>query len=132
MPLLDVSDVLSDSDFADTIDVIRTAMVVGTLGRNTPTVQTFFGVSAVVTPANSLDLQRLPDLERTSGAIQVITMFRLTDLAPGFTADQVIWPARGVWPAPAGAELYTVDLLDDWTRFGAGFVKATCRHTSLE
>ena len=122
MPFLDVTDVLSDPDFADTVSVLRTATAVDIFGENLATsATTTSAVSAVVTPASSNDLKRLPDTARLEGAITLISTFRFTSGQPGFTADVVTWQGRQ----------YTVMNLDDWSQFGAGFVRATATMLSL-
>ncbi len=122
MPLLDVSDIVTDPDFADTFDVIRTTVGVGSGGRNEVTAtQTFPGVVGTVTQNAGVALQRLAEGERTTSIISVLTPFRLTDGAGPLGADQVVWSGR----------TYTVMNVSDWSRFGAGFVRALCEQHRL-
>lgn len=125
MPFLDVSDVLSDPDFATTFDVLRSTITT-VKGRGVSTTQTFAGVIGVVTPAGSNDLKRMPEAARMSGAITIHTTFRLTSsgLQPDGTtadADIVSWQGRQ----------WSVLSVDDWTQFGAGFVRAAATMLSL-
>ncbi|MDR3488809.1 MAG: hypothetical protein P4M05_28390 [Bradyrhizobium sp.] len=130
MPFLDVTDNLSDPDFATTFDVFRSATTAGDNGEtqlSEPSDPTFPGVIGVVLPANSNDLRRMADagLERMTGALTIFTTFNL--LAGGtlsgvkYTADIIVWKDRQ----------YTVFTVDDWSQFGAGFVRATATMLSL-
>ena len=79
-----------------------------------------------MTPAGSNDLKRMPEAARMSGAITIHTTFRLTSggLQPDGTtadADIVTWQGRK----------WSVLSIDDWTQFGAGFVRASATMLSL-
>ncbi|WP_158810463.1 hypothetical protein [Beijerinckia sp. L45] len=126
MPFLDVTDVLKDPDFATTFSVARSATTVGNDGETALTPSTFTGIVGVVTPANSNDLKRMAEVERLTGAIAIHTTFTL--MAGGaqtdgttVTADVVTWNGRQ----------YSIFAVDDWTQFGAGFVRATATMLSL-
>ncbi|MFG1260032.1 hypothetical protein V5F79_22150 [Xanthobacter flavus] len=114
MPLLDVSDVLLDPDFADTFTVYREAVTVGDDGRSIRTETTFPGVG-VVTPDMWSTLQRAPEGSNVSEIITVITQFRLTSSVDGTDADEIVWNGKR----------YVVIAVGDCTRFGAGFVEAS-------
>ena len=126
MPFLDVTDVLFDIDFATTFDVARTTTSAGDNGETVSAAATFAGQIGVVTPANSNDLKRMAETERLTGAIAIHTTFRLTSggAQPDgttATADIVTWQGRQ----------YSIFTADDWTQFGAGFVRATATMLSL-
>lgn len=114
MPLLDVSDVLTDPDFADTFTVYREAVTVGDNGRPTRTETTFSAVG-VVTPDMWSTLQRAPEGSNVSEIITVITQFRLTSSVDGSDADEIVWNGKR----------YVVIAVGDCTRYGAGFVEAS-------
>jgi len=120
MPLLDVSDVLSDPDFATVFDVVRTTTAVSG-GRTVLQSQTTANVIGVVQPASTRELERLPEAERTRGAITIYTTFALNAGSAGFTADTVNWNGSS----------YTVMSVDDWSQFGAGYVKALAQKQSI-
>lgn len=127
MPFLDVTDVLYDPDFATTISVARTTTTVSTLGETVQTPATISGIVAVVTPANSNDLKRMAEAERLGGAIAIHTTYQLhagglmPDGVTNATADIVTWQGRQ----------YSIFSIDDWTQFGAGFVRATATMLNL-
>lgn len=115
MSALDMSDVLSDPDFLDSMTCTRNAQTVGANGiaALTPTVFKFYGV---VTMAGGDELKRLAEGERIVQTIRVISKFALTDGQAGQTADIVTWN---------GAR-YTVTQADDYSRYGQGFTQAIC------
>ena len=108
MPNLDVSEVLSDPDFATTVTVIRTTQTVGSNGRAAAAEQSFHYIDAVVTIATGEQLARLPDERRSSSGITIHTTFRLQASTDAIDADRVQW----------GGDEYTVGLVDDWSSFG--------------
>lgn len=126
MPFLDVTEVLSDPDFATTISVIRNTTTVDNFGETQISPVETDDIIAVVTPATSNDLKRMAETERLSGAIAIYTTYRLsaggtqTDGSTA-TADIVTWQGRQ----------YTVFSVDDWTQFGGGFIRATATMFSL-
>ncbi len=116
MPLLDVSEVLADPMFADTITVQRVVETVDAKGRSQATPQTFSNIPAVVTAATGDALQLLPETARMSGNILVHTTFILAATSDTTRADVIVWQGRS----------YTVTLLNDWSTYGAGFHMAVC------
>lgn len=115
MPFLYVSEILIDPDFADSLICERQSQTVGDDGIavNVPTTAPFLGV---VTSDKSKELARLAAGSLISGAILVHTSFRLTNGKPGIDADIIIWN---------GAR-YTVASVDDYSRYGGGFICASC------
>ena len=122
MPLLDVSEVLLDPDFMDTSLVChRQVQTVDgdNFAKNTPQDIPFSGV---VTVDRSLEARRMAAGQNISGAILIVTQFRLTqgqpgtDSSPHLDADTVTYDGRD----------YRVTFVDPYTRYGAGFVQAHC------
>lgn len=119
MPLLDVSDVLLDPDFLDQLTVQRNLQSVNSFGVavNTPLTAQPIPFWGVVTSDRGKRLDRGMDSERISQSIWVITKFRLSDgSGTGQTADIVTWNARQ----------YVVTHIDDYSRYGQGFIQAIC------
>jgi len=117
MPLLDVSDVLSDPLFADTTLVCtRETQVVGDDGIAVNTEQAI-PFSGVVTADRAKELARLAEGSQVSGSILIHTVFRLTNGGPdGSDSDKVTWNGRQ----------YLVTSINDYTTYGAGYVCASC------
>lgn len=116
MPTLDVSDVLLSPEFLDTsLTVKRNAQTVDDDGfaSNTTTVTPFGGV---VTVDRSLEARRMQAGQVISGAILIVTVFRLTSGNTGIDADIVTYRGRE----------YRVTFVDPYTAYGAGFVQAHC------
>lgn len=115
MPFLDVSDVLADPMFADALVLYRTTEAIGSNGRVTST-EVPSNISAVVTSANGKELERLPEADRIKGGIIVHTQARLVagggDLAP----DELLYLG----------DRYVVVGVNDYSRYGTGFVAALC------
>ena len=114
MPLLDVTDVLSDPDFADTITVTRQVETVDGHGRGQIGPQTFSNVTAVVTAGQGDVLKYFPEMVNVRGAVLIHTTFRLISASETTQADLVTWEGR----------TYQITELNDWSTFGAGFIMA--------
>lgn len=110
---LDVSDIILDPDFSQPIVIQRNRIsTVNGIGLSEPYQ---LQAVAVVVPAGSIELNRLPDAEMVKGRVHIYTQFPLTSGDDGLTADIVLWRGRS----------YTVSAVDDYTQFGVGFVDAT-------
>ncbi len=117
MPLLDVSDVLSDPLFADSAVLIRTAVSVDPATGRTVETPTETPISVVVTSDKGQNLRRTPDAAISDGSIIVHSTFRLAEGGNGVDADILRWNGNE----------WTVVTTDDYSRYGAGFTVATCR-----
>lgn len=116
MPFLDVSSVLTDPLFADlSLRCIRSAQTVGDDGIAVETTQTI-PFAGVVTAVSGTVLEREAEGSRVSGSISIVTKFRLEDGKNTLAADVVSWCGKR----------YTVSDVQDYARYGAGFVQATC------
>ena len=122
MPFLDMSDVLMDPDFLDTSLVCHRqiqTMDEDNFAKNTPQDIPFSGV---VTVDRALEARRMEAAQNISGAILIVTSFRLTqgqsgtDSTSRLDADIVTYSGRD----------YRVTFVDPYTRYGAGFVQAHC------
>lgn len=116
MPLLDVTEVLFDPDFADTLVCIRQTQTVDDDGIATNVTQSmpFIGV---VTADRGKELARLAAGSHVSGSILVHTAFRLTNGGPaGRDSDHIVW----------NGDEYIVKSIDDYSTYGMGFLCASC------
>jgi hypothetical protein len=117
MPLLDVSDVLGDPDFADTFTVLRKSQTISSGGiatDGTPT--TTPNVSGVVQPDRGRALQRMAEGSTLTDAIKIFTKYALTAGDGAIEADQIVWH---------GATYVVVNIMD-WSGYGDGWIQATC------
>ena len=122
MPFLDVTDVLLDPDFAD-YSLVCHRQIQTTDEDNFPTnTSQAIPFSGVVTVDRSLEARRMAAGQNISGAILVVTQFRLTQGQPAgadtprLDADIVTYNGRN----------YRVTFVDPYTSYGAGFVQAHC------
>jgi len=116
MPSLNVTHVLLNPRFLDTSLVCeRSTQTVDDngLATNVPNLIPFSGV---LTAVRGTVLERQAEGSRVSGSIQITTKFRLEDGKNGIAADVISWNGRR----------YTVTDIRDYSRYGAGFVEATC------
>lgn len=117
MALIDVSELLTDPDFTNTVTLIRRASTVDTYGENVMT-ETQSTITAVVQGANTESLERVPEGARLSDLIDVYYKGQLTTESPSGYADIIVW----------GGKRYQVfEVVEDFMNFGAGFTKAVCK-----
>lgn len=121
MPFLDVSDVLLDPDFCDRSLVCeRNALSTDNTGRGViATEKTPF--SGVVTSDKGELLQRGAVGEHATDSMLIVTRFRLRDAGMAATADIVQWDDRR----------WTVTKVNSYSKYGVGFVEATCEMIPL-
>jgi len=121
MPLLDVSSILTDPDFATRFDVIHSTLTIGDGGVGVRSSKTTRNIVGVVTANDDINLLRTEEGQRLAGSITVHTKFALTDGGRDYRgqtvdADVVVWKGRQ----------YVVASIGDWSQFGAGFITAVC------
>lgn len=121
MPLLDVSDILSDPDFADIAVLVRTGVTVDPATGRTISTPTETAISCVVTSDKGQNLRRIPDAAASEGSIIIHSTVTFTEGGDGQDADIIRWQGRD----------WTVITVDDYSRYGAGFTVATCRLLTL-
>jgi galactose-6-phosphate isomerase len=118
MALIDVSELLTDPDFTNTVTLIRRSSTVDTYGENTM-VETSSSITAVVQgAANTESLERVPEGARLSDLIDVYYKGQLTAESPGGYADIIVWQ---------GKRYQVFEVVEDFTNYGAGFTKAVCK-----
>lgn len=121
MPDLDVSELLSDPDFAEFLTVERRTEMVGANGRarKVPTIITPKPVGVVLpvdTAIGGNAMERNPDEQHRGAALEIHTRFRLRGPAPGGEPDVII----------RDGNRFVVTIVNDYSRFGRGFMKIEC------
>lgn len=125
MPDIDVTDVLLDGDVAGELFTLvrRQTSVNAANGQVVIVPTTIPDISAAsIAPVGENSLLREEAFQTQMNAIEVITTYRLRgaskDQGSGlsYQPDLVLW--QGTY--------YVVRVLNDWTRYGAGFVAAEC------
>ena len=117
MALIDVSELLTDPDFTNTVTLIRRSSTVDTYGENTMA-ETSSSITAVVQGANTESLERVPEGARLSDLIDVYYKGQLTAESPGGYADIIVWQ---------GKRYQVFEVVEDFMNYGAGFTKAVCK-----
>jgi hypothetical protein len=115
MPLIDTSELLTDPDFVETVQVIRRAETISDQGR-VSTQNVSYDVIASVQPQTDQPMIRGPDQQNLPQLIQVISQWRLRGIAPGYQPDLVVW----------NGTTFVVNKVFNWSHFGLGFVMAEC------
>ena len=130
MPLLDVSDLLTDPDFVQYgLTCKRNVQTVGEDGI-AEDIPTLFNFTGVVTSAAGDALNRLAEGSRVASTITICTRFHLRAGNQVNDADVVTIPGR-CCNSPLPAIQYTVTQVNDYTRYGVGFIEATCEALPL-
>lgn len=119
---LDISELLDDPDFVDSVTVLRRTQTVGDDGRVAETTSTFEGVVMAISPTGNNDVQRLDDHQKQLRSIKVVTKFRLQGPTFGKGADLVAWQGS----------MYLVAVVDPYSHFGIGFIEATLVSTNIQ
>jgi hypothetical protein len=117
MALIDVSELLTNPDFTNTVTLIRRASSVNSYGENVLT-ETSSSITAVVQGANTETLERVPEGARLSDLIDVYYKGVLHAESQSGYADVIVF----------GGKRYQVfQVIEDFMNFGAGFTKAVCK-----
>jgi galactose-6-phosphate isomerase len=74
----------------------------------------------VITATSPDQLVRLPEEQHMSKTIEIVTTFGLQGPSNGLCPDLVFWHGNE----------YVVQIIDDWSNYGPGFVHAVC--TSMD
>lgn len=116
MPLLDVTDVLTDPYFEDTFSVTRNIQSMTTGGDAIDTQTLIPIVRGVVNAVGNSIIDKFPEGEVSHGDIVIYTTFPLTDGKGNRDFDIVTWHG----------ETYQVKSTSDWSAFGQGYIEAVC------
>jgi hypothetical protein len=116
MPLIDVSFLLSDPDFASLIAIVRITETVGNDGMAVRAESLVQGVLAVVQPAAGTQLMIRADGTIVADMIHVFCQTRIKAENDTQPADIVVY----------GGHRYVVRSADDWSEYGHGYYRATC------
>jgi galactose-6-phosphate isomerase len=121
MPDLDVSDLLTDPDFAEELTIIRRAVTINTHGRQQVAETTISPKPwGVVLPQSDQPLQRGPDQQSLPMLLQVHTKFRLRSAS--IVGTQEYQPDLLIW----NGSRFLVNRVYPFSHFGQGFIVADC------
>lgn len=116
MPTIDVSELITDPDFAQSFSLIRTT---GEFinGRWTETLEETLTRTGVIAPAGAKELRQLPEADRVEGAISIFTkeiMYITSDTGVLRSSDKISWQGH----------LYKIISVENWSDWGDGFYHA--------
>lgn len=117
MAAIDVSDIVGDPDFQDSVTLIRRTAVINSSGRNV-LAESSSTVRMVVQPAKPDDLIRLPDSVRRKDAINVWYRGELSADVDGSYPDIVVWNSKRF-------QVATSDPFGNWSN-GNGYTESIC------
>jgi hypothetical protein len=126
MPIIDVTDILFDTDIAGQVfTVIRRPEIVNDFGESTiPLPETIAGVIGSIQPADDNALMREGSYDAQAKSVVIVTTFRLRGATKG-PAGKNYKPDIILFGPPEQQDMYEVNNVKDWTPFGAGFIEAT-------
>lgn len=116
MALIDVTQLFSDPDFTDTVQLIRRSKTVNTHGEGVLTEAAALNVSMVVQPATGDDLKKTPEAAVLTEYIKVWFQGELNLQTVSGYSDIIVHRGRRF-------ECYTPD---DFGNYGAGYMSAIC------
>lgn len=120
MVAFDMRDAVMAPEFMDSFQVIRRNQAVNNYGRAQNTPQFTANAVGVVTPASAKQLERLPDMQYIGKALSIVTTYPIQGPTPGVDPDLIVW----------NGDNFVVQLLDDASNYGPGFVTVVC--TSID
>lgn len=115
MAFIDVSEIVNDPDFQDTITITRRAQTINDYGENVlvPVISTML---AVVQAGNGETLERNPGYSVMTDWITIYAQFDFKTDGEGFYADLIGWSGRN----------YQVKTVTDFINWGNGYSRADC------
>jgi hypothetical protein len=117
---IDVSELLSDPDFLDSVSLItRQSTLTG--GRNVLSETITPNVSMVVQPASGSDLKKLPEGVRGSETISVWYKGELSSLRQNGYSDIIVWNTKR----------YEVMHVEPFGNWGSGYYKGIATLTKV-
>lgn len=115
MANVDVSELLTDPDFVDPIQVITRRYRVNSLGEQSLSEKVLTTVGSVQ-PANYRTVQKLPEALRVANVSSFFFKGEIVASEPGKYASILVF--RG--------KRYQVQTVADWSNFGQGYTEGTC------
>lgn len=115
MALVNVTELLSDPDFVDAIQLITRTPTINSLGENLLSESTLTTIGSVQ-PASGRAVQRLPEAMRVANVSSFWFKGKITASAPGKYSSLLVFKGTR----------YQVQLVFDWSNWGEGWSEGTC------
>lgn len=116
MAQIDVSDLLLDPDFVDTVWLVHRSVVINSQGENVITDAAPVVTVGSVQPASNKQLQRLPEALRSSDVRAFYIKARILNDGSTTYPDIIVFNSRR----------FQVQSIEDWQNFGQGWSMGTC------
>jgi len=113
---IDITELLTDPDFCDQVQIVRRTKTVNNFGEGVLTSASPVNATMVVQPASGDILKKLPEGAVLTEYIQVWFRGSLSLQTVNGYSDIIVWQGRRF-------ECYTPD---DFSNYGAGYVSALC------
>lgn len=122
MPDIDVSNLLDDSFIAaEAFDIIRRRVVMQANGTE-QVIQTIIQASGSITPVGDNTMIRTDAFTSQANAVKVITQFRIHGEARDANGNRF----QPDLIRDSDGNTFIVRVVNEWSRFGAGFIEADC------
>jgi hypothetical protein len=115
MANVDVSELLSDPDFVDPIQVITRYPRINSLGEQSFS-EKVLNTYGSVQPASYRAVQKLPEAMRVANVSSFFFKGQIVASAPGQYASILVFKGQR----------YQVQTVTDWSNFGNGYTEGTC------
>ncbi len=115
MARIDVTELLTDPDFVDQIQLVTRVPSVNSLGENILAESTIRTIGSVQ-PADGKVIQRLPEALRVANVSSFWFKGVIEASAPGKYSSILVFKGRR----------FQVQTVQDWTNWGAGWCEGTC------
>lgn len=115
MAQINVTELLSDPDFVDVIQLVTRVPQVNSLGENVLTSSTVNSVGSVQ-PASGRAVNRLPEAMRVANVSSFWFKGTIVASAPGKYSSVLVFKGTR----------YQVQTVMDWTNWGEGWCEGTC------
>lgn len=115
MAQVDVTQLLTDPDFVDKMQVISRFPRVNSLGENLITEQVLNTIGSVQ-PASGKTIQRLPEALRVANVMDFFFKGQIVATEPGKYTSILVFKGRR----------FQVQLIQDWSNWGSGWTQGTC------
>jgi hypothetical protein len=115
MALIDISEIVNDPDFQDTIVLSRRTQTISDYGETILTAVDST-MSAVVQVGNGETLARNTDYSIMTDWITIYSQFDFRADGNGYFADKITWSGR----------IFQVKAVSDFMNYGNGFTRADC------
>lgn len=115
MSRIDVTELLTDPDFVDQMQVISRVPQINSLGENS-LVETTKDTVGSIQPSSGKEVQRLPEALRISNVMTFWFKGEIVTSEPGKYTDVLVFKGKR----------FQVLMVYDWTQWGAGWSEGVC------